>query len=162
MMQPFNAVRVTRTATIRLAGPPDVVFSLFGPLDEQRWEASWNPTMLYPPSGATQRDAVFTATHADGTPSFWTIVAFEPTDLRIAYVRLHPATHMARIDIGCSGNSEGMTHADVSYTFTGWSASGNAYVETFTESYYAEWLRSWEAAINHYLRHGTTPLHHHA
>jgi hypothetical protein len=152
-MQPFSAVRVTRTASIRLAAPPDVVFPLFGPLDEQRWEPGWNPTMLYPPSGATQRDAVFTAAHADGTPSFWTIVAFDPADWRIAYVRVHPATHIARIDIDCSGDADGATRANVTYTFTGLSALGNAYVEAFTEAHYAEWLRSWETAINHYLRH---------
>ena len=152
-MQPFNAMRVTRTANIRLDAPPDVVFPLFGPLDERRWEPSWNPTILYPPSGATQRDAVFTATHADGTPSFWTIVLFEPADLRISYVRMHPATHVARIDIACSADAERGTRAQVTYTFTGLSEAGNAYVETFTEPHYAEWLRAWEDAINHYLRH---------
>jgi hypothetical protein len=150
-MQLFNAVRITRTASIGLAAPPEAVFPLFGPLDEQRWEPHWNPTMLYPPSGATQRDAVFTAAHPDGTPTFWTIVAFEPADLRISYLRVHPATHIARIDIGCSGDSDGMTRANVTYTFTGLSVAGNAYVERFSESHYAEWLRSWEAAINSYL-----------
>lgn len=150
-MQPFSAVRVTRTATIRLIAPPDVIFPLFGPIDEQRWEASWHPTMLYPPSGATQRDTVFTAEHSDGTLSFWTIVAFDPAAFRIAYVRLHPATHIARIDIGCAGDAGGTTRAEVTYTFTGVSAPGNAYVETFTEPHYAEWLKAWEAAINRYL-----------
>src|SRR5262245_6210047 len=101
-MTSFSAVRVTRTTSIRLAAPPALVFPLFGPVEEQRWEPHWNPTFLYPPSGATQRDAVFTAEHADGTPTFWTIVAFEPDNYRISYVRMHPATHVARIDIGCS------------------------------------------------------------
>ena len=151
-MQPFNAVRITRTATIRLEARPEIVFPLFGPLEERRWEPSWNPAFLYPPSGATQRDAVFTATHADGTPSFWTIVAFEPADFCISYVRMHPATHIARIDISCAGGSDATTQAQVTYTFTGLSAHGNAYVETFTEAHYADWLRSWEAAINRYLR----------
>jgi hypothetical protein len=162
-MHLFSAARITRTASIRLAAPPEVVFPLFGPLDEQRWEPDWNPTFLYPPTGATQCDAVFTATHADGTPSFWTIVVFEPADLRISYVRMHPATHVARIDIGCAGESDATTRADVTYTFTGLSAAGNAYVETFTEAHYAAWLQSWEAAINHYLRHGAAiPHQHHA
>ena len=161
MQQPFSAVRIARTATIRLAAPPEIVFPLFGPLEEQRWERNWNPAMLYPPSGATQRDAVFTATHADGTPSFWTIVVFEPAEYRISYVRMHPATHIARIDIRCSGASEA-TQAEITYTFTGLSALGNTYVETFTEAHYADWLRSWEAAINHYLRHGAASPQHHA
>jgi hypothetical protein len=148
-------------AAIRLAGPPEVVFPLFGPIEERRWEPSWNPTILYPPSGAPQRDAVFTATHADGTPSFWTIVAYEPADFRISYVRMHPATHIARIDIGCTHAVDATTLADVTYTFTGLSAQGNAYVETFTERHYAGWLRSWEASINHYLLHGVASQHHH-
>jgi hypothetical protein len=159
-MQPFSAVRVTRTTSIRLAAPPTVVFPLFGPLDEQRWEANWNPTILYPPSGATQRDAVFTAEHHDGTPSFWTIVEFDPDNFRISYVRVHPATHVARIDIACTGDSDETTRADVTYTFTGLTAPGNAYVEAFTEPHYVEWLRSWETAINHYLRHGETSRQH--
>ena len=151
-MKPFSAVRITRMASIRLAAPPAVVFPLFGPLEEQRWEPSWHPTFLYPPSGATQRDVVFTVEQHDGTPSYWTIVAFDPGDFRIAYVRVHPATHIARIDIGCAADADGATRADVTYTFTGLTTPGNAYVETFTEAHYAEWLRSWEAAINHCLK----------
>jgi hypothetical protein len=158
-MQPFSAVRIIRTATIRLSAPPDRVFPLFGPIDEQRWEASWHPTMLYPPSGATQRDAVFTAEHADGTPSFWTIVAFEPDTFWIAYVRLHPATHIARIDIGCAGDAGGTTRAEVTYTFTGLTALGNTYVETFTEPHYATWLKAWEVAINRYLTRAESSGH---
>jgi len=159
-MNTFSAVRIVRTASIRLAAPPEIVFPLFGPLEEQRWAADWRPAFLYPPSGQAQRNAVFVADHGDGTPAIWTIVEYAPAAYRIAYLRVHPATHVARIDIGCTADGEGATRADVAYTFTGLSAPGNAYIETFSEEYYAAWLRAWEEAINHYLRHGQAPRHH--
>lgn len=48
------------------------------------------------------------------------------------------------------------TKAQVSYTYTALSESGNKFIVGFTQSYYDDWLASWERAINHYLATGET------
>lgn len=152
-MQPQVFSRVARTASLRIAAPPSVAFPLFGPIEEQRWAAGWAPTMIYPATGEIERGAVFTVAHEEGEPSVWTIVELDPAAYRIAYVRVRPASHVARIDIVCAGE-DGVTRADVAYTFTALTEQGNAYVNSFSEARYAEWIRSWEQAIDHLLRYG--------
>ena len=50
-----------------------------------------------------------------------------------------------------------MTAARVTYTFTGLTAQGNAYIDTFSEDYYHAWIQQWEDAINHYLSSASYP-----
>jgi len=159
MTPPFTASRVVRAASLRIAAPPGVAFPLFGPLEERKWAADWNPTMIYPPSGAPEPGAVFAVAHEGGDSSIWTIVELDPAAYRIAYLRVRPASHVARIDIACFAVDAETTRADVSYTFTGLTERGNSYVDSFSEAHYAEWMRSWERAIDHWLEHGSALSH---
>ena len=56
-------------------------------------------------------------------------------------IQLRPAT----------GGSE----AVVTYTHTSLGPEGDAFVASFTEDHYRQFMRDWEARINHYLVHGT-------
>lgn len=147
----FTPLRLTRTATIRLNAPPATVFPLFTPLGEKLWIPDWNPTIIYPASGALELNAVFTTPHTDGAPTVWTVVEAAPEEYRVAYVRVAPDSHVARITVQCAEESPAATKATVSYVFTGLTEQGNAYVGQYTESHYQHWLQQWESAINAYL-----------
>ena len=44
----FQAENISKTATIYLKAPVDIVFPLFGPFEEKKWADGWNPDLLYP------------------------------------------------------------------------------------------------------------------
>ncbi len=150
-MPPFKAQRITRTTTIQLSAPPDQVFPLFEPLGEKLWAPNWEPVMIYPPAGSPETNAVFTTREHDGPPTVWIIAQFDPAQFQIIYVRVAPHSHVATIAVHCASEGAEMTTARVSYTFTGLTAQGNAYVNTFSEDYYHAWILQWERAITHYL-----------
>jgi len=160
-MTRFIAQRITRTTIIRLAAPPGRVFPLFEPVGEKLWAHGWDPVMVYPPTGSPETNAVFTTQDHGGPPTVWIIAQFDPAQFRITYMRVAPDSHVATIAIDCTGEGAEMTAARVTYTFTGLTAQGNAYVDTFSEDYYRAWLQQWEGAINHYLSaaaHSNAPL----
>ena len=55
----FEPLRSVRTATIALHASMSVVFPLFEPEGERRWEPSWNPEWIFPQTGATMQGMVF-------------------------------------------------------------------------------------------------------
>lgn len=159
-MVQLRARHVSRTATIHLTAPESRVFPLFEPIDEKLWAEGWEPEMLHPESGAAQQGAVFLTRHPGEPVTIWTIARYEPDKHQISYVRVTPESRLAWVDIQCVGNEDGTTSATISYTFTALSELGNQFIEQFTEAHYREWMTSWEAAINHFLRHGHTLPHH--
>jgi hypothetical protein len=159
-MTPFRAHRSTRTTTIHLMAPPEQVFPLFSPLGEKLWIAEWDPVLVYPPTGDPEPNAVFTTKGHDGLGAVWVIVQFDPTLFQVSYVRVVPHSHVATIAVDCTVVGATTTAATITYTFTGLTEDGNAYTARFSEGYYRAWIEQWEAAMNHYLRHGAAPHHH--
>ena len=155
-MTSFTPLRLTRSATIQLNAGPRTVFPLFTPLGERLWVPDWDPTIIYPASGDIDLGAVFTTSHDHAAPTVWTVVESVPEQFRVAYVRVAPDSHVARISVQCDEAAPAGTRATVTYVFTGLTEQGNAYVAQFTEHHYAQWIQQWQAAINAYL-HGIRP-----
>jgi hypothetical protein len=155
----FVAQRAVRTAVIHLDAPPDRVFPLFSPLGERAWAKGWNPSMFYPASGEPEVGAVFSTPHHDGSPAIWTIVAFDPGDWHIAYLRVTPDSLVSLTEVRCAPDGEDRARFSITYTFTGLSEQGNAYIQSMTQAEYERWMASWEQAINHYLLHGRPTNH---
>jgi len=49
----------------------------------------------------------------------------------------------------------GGSEATITYAHTSLGPEGDAFVASFTEEYYRQFMRDWEARINHYLSHGS-------
>jgi hypothetical protein len=145
---------------MQLVAPPSSVFPLFEPLGEKRWAQGWEPELIYPLSGVTEKGAVFTTTHLDGPPAIWAVTDFDTHAMRIEYLRVAAGSHLAAITVSCANTHSATTQTDVTYTFTALTEQGNSYVDTFTDVYFREWIASWEMAINYYLRHGSMLPHH--
>jgi hypothetical protein len=43
----------------------------------------------------------------------------------------------------------------VTYMHTSLGPEGDAFVDSFTDSYYEKFMQDWEARMNHYLKEGT-------
>ncbi|HZC07139.1 MAG TPA: hypothetical protein VE338_16000 [Ktedonobacterales bacterium] len=161
-MSTFVAEQIMRAQTIHLPAAPDEVFPLFSPLGETRWEPDWNPTMLYPTSGAAQVGTVFTTQHGSELVKIWTIISYDLERTMMSYLNLAPASHLTRIDIACAATGPQTTSACVSYTLTALTPHGVAYLDNFTTEHYRAYIASWETAITHYLTHGQAHTHPHA
>ena len=152
----FVGKAVTRTATIRLEGPVEKVFPLFGPVDEARWVAGWDPQVIYPAGAKAAEGLVFvTREHAETT---WVMAEYDPARLAVTYYNVTPGYQVRKIAIRCRAVG-GATEATVAYSYVGLSETGNKDVEEMTESNYAAKMEHWTVAINHYLKTGKTMTH---
>ncbi len=149
----FAAQRVRLSQTIHLSAPPGQVFSLFEPVGEQAWAEGWEPRMLFPADGAAEVGAVFTTGHSPEGESVWTMTAYDPAQLHLAYLHVTPGLHVTCIEIQCEDMRDGTTRATVTYILTSLSAAGNDRLARFSARYQDE-MASWERAINFYLAHG--------
>ena len=50
---------------------------------------------------------------------------------------------------------EGGSEATITYAHTSLGPEGDTYVASFTEEHYQQFMRDWEARINHYLSRGS-------
>lgn len=156
-MRPSPAKRVVRSEVIDLPAPPDRIFPLFTPAGEKLWVDGWDPEMVYPESGATEEGMVFTTGRPDGSDSVWTITEYDTQNLRVAYVRVTPASDVCTVAVRCEPGPKGGTQAHVTYTLTALTGYGSAYLaDDFSEEHHRKRMATWEEAITRYLG----PIHH--
>jgi hypothetical protein len=154
----FTAERVTISQAITLAADPSRVFPLFTPLGEKAWAEGWEPHPLFPADGTAQTGAVFTTSHPPQGESIWTMTAYDPANLHLAYLRVTPGVQVAFIQVQCEDLHDGTTRATVTYTLTSLSAAGNAKLAQVA-AHHRHDIASWEQAINVYLARGHAPHH---
>jgi len=153
----FKAERVFRSASIVLHGPIDTVFLLFGPVEEEKWEDDWTPTILYPPSKEVEEGMVFTTqAHTRGETRFaWIVSKYQPDNHLVEYI-VSTENRCWVIHIQCIAMSAIQTQALIKYTFTGLTPLGNEINKQSIEKMYERNLADWEEAINYYLSTGKT------
>jgi hypothetical protein len=152
--------RVSKTAAITLNGTPERVFPLFGAIEEKKWAEGWNPEILYPESLPIEEHMIFrTPSHFHGEgPYLWAVSKYLPDSLLVEYT-VSNADRIWFITIQCSDNKNGTTGAQITYTFTGLTETGNENSETALEHMYHSDLKDWEEAINYYLKTGKIMPH---
>lgn len=145
--------RVARTYTQHLAGDPDRVFPLLCPVREADWIDGWDPPLVVSASGVAEPDCVFTTKSAP-MDAIWYITRHEPGNGFVEMVKITPKVTACRLAIQLRA-APGGSEADITYCYTSLGAAGDAFVASFTENYYREFMQDWESRINHYLRHGS-------
>lgn len=149
----FVAKSVTHTATIRLQGPLDRVFPLFGPIGEKEWAPGWNPQIVYPIGPEVAEGMVFTVDDGAHGAAFWTITRYDPAAQRIAYVNVIPGFLVNRIEIACRA-AGGQTDVTITYQHTALSDGGNEFVTHADDAMFEKRMAHWQHAINHLLTTG--------
>lgn len=146
-------VRVTRSYTQHLVAPPADVFPLLCPVREADWIEGWDPLTVFTDSGVAEPDCVF-VTAAGPRETIWVVTRHEPERGFVEMVRITPGVTACRFTIALRGVEAGC-EARITYTHTSLGPEGDDFVAAFTEDHYREFMRTWEAKLNHYLAHGT-------
>jgi hypothetical protein len=150
--------RATHTYTQRLVGTPAEVFPLLCPVREADWIPGWDPLLVVSDSGLAERDCAF-ITSSPAADAIWYITRHEPETWFVEMIKLTPGVTVCRLSIqlraAVDGSEADVTEAEVTYCHTSLGPAGDEFVASFTESHYLEFMRGWEAKLNHYLRHGT-------
>ena len=145
--------RVTRTFTQQLVAEPSKVFPLLCPVREADWIEGWNPVVVLSESGVAEPDCVF-LTEAGPSSAIWYITRHEPSHGFVEMIQITPAVTACRLNIQLRP-VEGGAEATITYAHTSLGPEGDTLVASFTEEYYRQFMRDWEARINHYLSHGS-------
>lgn len=151
-MKLAKPVRVTRTFTQRLVGTPEAVFPLLCPVREADWIHGWDPILVVSEAGRAEVDCVFT-TPASPTDAVWYITRHEPENGFVEMLKITPSVTACRLTIQLRGVPGGC-EAQVTYMHTSLGPDGDAFVNDFTEIYYAKFMQDWESRMNHFLRSG--------
>jgi hypothetical protein len=149
-MRVVEPSRITRTYVQKLQAGPEEVFPLLCPVRERDWVDGWDPLVVYSRSGLAEPDCVF-LTGDDEPESVWIITRRDSDKFELEILKVTPWTTIARINIGLRQNEASGTDATVTYTYTALSETGEDFLRHYTESYYADFMRYWETAINNYL-----------
>lgn len=143
--------RVARTYTQTLIGDPSKVFPLLCPVREADWIEGWDPISVVSNSGVAERDCVF-ITAAQPQNSIWYVTRHEPNRF-VEMLKITPGVTACKLTIELT-SSGGGSQANITYMHTSLGPEGDAFVDSFTESYYAKFMQDWEARMNYYLKNG--------
>jgi len=146
-------VRARRSYVQRLLAPPERVFPLLCPVRECDWIQGWEPGLVVSSSGVAETDCVFT-TRAGEHEAVWYVTEHEPDEGFVEMLKITPKVTACRLSIRLSAAEHGCD-ALVTYLHTSLGHEGDAFVAAFTEEAYVEFMRDWEARLNHYLVQGT-------
>jgi len=145
--------RVSHTYTQLLNAAPEKVFPLLCPVREADWLDGWDPVSVASRSGVAERDCVF-VTMAGGTEAVWYITQHRPDIGFVEMLKITPTVTACRLEIRVSAAPKG-AHAEVTYTHTSLGPEGDAFVDSFTDDAYLQFMQNWESRLNYYLQHGT-------
>jgi hypothetical protein len=151
-MKIIKPLRATRTYTQHLIAAPQAVFPLLCPVREADWIEGWNPPWVVSSSGVAEVDCVFTTT-AEPIDAIWYITRHEPGAGFLEMLKITPNVTACRLTIQLRAAGEGC-EADVGYSHTSLGPQGDAFVASFTEEFYGQFMKDWESRLNHYLLHG--------
>ncbi|HRC86912.1 MAG TPA: hypothetical protein PK413_14985 [Thermoanaerobaculia bacterium] len=145
--------RATRTYTQRLVAEPSKVLPLLCPVREADWIEGWDPCLVISHSGVVERDCVFT-TPGQPQEAIWYVTRHEPEEGQVEMIRITPGLTACRLTIQLRPVPTG-SEATITYSHTSLGPEGDAFVASFTEEFYRQFMRDWETRLNHYLLTGT-------
>ena len=145
--------RVTRTFTQQLVAGPSEVFPLLCPVREADWIEGWGPSVVYSQSGVAEPDCVF-LTEASQSDAIWYITRHEPDNGFVEMIKIAPAVTACKLTIQLRP-VDGGSEATITYAHTSLGPEGDTLVASFTAEHYTQFMRDWEARINHYLSTGS-------
>lgn len=146
--------RVSRSYVQELVAPPSAVFPLLCPVREADWIEGWDPLAVWSDSGVAEADCVF-VTAAAPQAAIWYVTRHEPGNGFVEMLKITPGVTACRLTIQLRALAEGAgTEATVTYAHTSLGPAGDEFVAAFTEQHYREFMRDWEARMNHYLETG--------
>lgn len=144
--------RVTRSYVQRLHAPPARVLPLLCPVREADWIEGWDPVAVLTESGVAEPGCVF-ITRAAPADAVWIITRQDAAAGVVEMIKVSPGVTACRLTIVLEATAAGCD-ARVTYEHTSLGPAGDDFVRGFTEAFYEQFMRDWEARLNHYLETG--------
>lgn len=153
MIDTVPSERISKTATFTVDTTIEKAFPLFGPVREKEWAEGWNPEIIYG-EGEVELHMMFRtkSSFKEESSFLWVITQFDPQKYFIEYTVSTP-NRVWFIRVQCVAK-QSRTEASVTYTYTGLNEKGNELNRIALEKMFAEDLKDWQTAINHYIKHG--------
>lgn len=126
--------------------PVDEAFPLFTPKGEERWVPGWRPNYVWPVSGETCKDMIFTTGSGDEA-TVWTCLTWAPERHRVRYLRTTPGSRVAFVEVNCRADGERTTRVTVSYRYVALSGSGTAFIDAMTPARHSAMIEEWARLI---------------
>ena len=142
-----------RTMTLELAGAPETVFPLFGPVCEGVWAPGWQPEFLHPKNGGTSEGAVFTTGGPHGTQAIWILSAYDVQRRELQYLQVIPGVMVTELLIHVREGTSKNSLVNVTHRWTTLSPLGETILARHLQEF-PEQAPHWEKAINTALAAG--------
>ena len=136
------AVTVQASIVLHLAAPPAIAFPMFDPVNETKWDPSWNPALL----GGTVRQGLVFLTDDERGRATWLLDRYDPASYSLRYVVTAPQT-LDQIDISLRPDGDTQSIATVTYTRTSLDPAADERVKHFGMHFPLQ-ASHWESAIN--------------
>lgn len=147
---PVLAAPQSQTRSFHVPAPCAQVFPLFTAEGERAWAPGWEPEIL---SGGRERGSVF-RTRTPERETVWVVTDYRPEQTQVSYARLAQGSNMGLVDVRCR-EANGGSEVSVTYTLTGITPEGAAFVQAFLEpARYTAFIEEWREAIQAYLEKG--------
>jgi hypothetical protein len=150
----FEAKRITRSYCQTISASPEVVFPLLCPVREAEWLDGWKYAMIHSESGLAEEGCVF-STPGDGEEdTVWVISRYDRENQLIEFNRFTPGSRTCVLKVTVTSKGDTDSNVDISYTYTGITADGNAWIDNFIEDAFLDAVKFWEKSMNHFLETG--------
>ncbi|MEW6364880.1 MAG: hypothetical protein AB1714_09600 [Acidobacteriota bacterium] len=150
---PLSAKSLSRSFLLSLAAPPEIVFPLFGPEGEKQWVDGWNPEFVRCEGGCNGEGTIFRTRDGD-QQTIWFVRHFDAEKGFAEMILVNPENRLTLLRIEVEGGAPGRSVARVSYEWTALTESGSRAVEMHAGELFHQYMKLWEAAMNHYLTTG--------
>ena len=126
--------------------PVSRAFPMFTPKGEEAWVPGWKPTYVWPETGETCEEMIFTTGEGD-EKTFWVCLKWQPDKWHVRYHRLTPKSRVAFVDVQCRPDGQDRTRVRVAYELQALSDHGRSYLEEMSESGFARMIDGWSDLI---------------
>jgi len=150
----FTAKRIIRNYCQAISAAPGVVFPLLCPVREAEWLDGWKYEMIYSDSGLAEEGCVFSTPGDDEGDTVWVISRYDRENYLIDFTRFTPGSRTCVLKVAVTSKGDTDSNVDISYTYTGITADGNAWIDNFTEDAFLDAVKFWERSMNHFLERG--------
>lgn len=150
----FQSKRIAHQYIQTNSASPDKVFPLLCPVREADWVPDWQYRLIYSESGLAELGCVFITPNDDGSETIWQVIEYDPVAFKIAFAWFTAGQLVAQIRIQLAAKPPRETAAHIRYTYTSLSEEGSSLVDHYDRRWFEHKMKSWEAALNHYLRTG--------
>ncbi len=119
---------------------------LFTPKGEEAWVPGWKPSYIFPTSGETREEMIFTTGENDEA-TFWTCLKWQPDAGHARYFRLTPQSRAVIVDVQCRPENPHRTRVRVTYRMHALTDAGRTFLSGMTQSSFAGMIDEWAGLI---------------